>query len=171
MIKPKEGKCVDCPPGAPEKPLVDDRCQIHYWSYRSAVSREKKRLRYENDPEIARAKEELAGWFKYHISINRWICENCGISIPHYTDDICYSAQAHILPKKTFLSVSSNLDNHMTLGALYSACECHGRFDWSWEKAVTMPVWSLAVQRFQLFKHLLTPSEIGKLPEVFRPYL
>lgn len=36
-IKQKVGKCLDCPEGSPEKPLIAKRCNTHYWTYRASV--------------------------------------------------------------------------------------------------------------------------------------
>lgn len=41
-IKIKTGKCVDCPPDAPYRPLIAKRCQTHYKAYRAIVNTEKK---------------------------------------------------------------------------------------------------------------------------------
>ncbi len=38
MIKPKTGKCLDCPDNSPDKPLIAGRCASkHYWAYRAKV--------------------------------------------------------------------------------------------------------------------------------------
>ena len=41
-IKPKVGKCLDCPPDSKEKPLTAKRCLHHYWIYREEVNSAKK---------------------------------------------------------------------------------------------------------------------------------
>ena len=41
-IKPKVGKCLDCPPDSKEKPLTAKRCLHHYWIHRAEVSEAKK---------------------------------------------------------------------------------------------------------------------------------
>lgn len=41
-IKIKTGKCIDCPPDAPYRPLIAKRCQTHYKTYRARVNSEKK---------------------------------------------------------------------------------------------------------------------------------
>lgn len=40
-IKIKTGKCIDCPPDAPYRPLIAKRCQRHYKTYRACVNAEK----------------------------------------------------------------------------------------------------------------------------------
>lgn len=41
-IKIKTGKCLDCPPDAPYRPLIAKRCQTHYKAYRNQVNSEKR---------------------------------------------------------------------------------------------------------------------------------
>ncbi|MDR4892241.1 MULTISPECIES: hypothetical protein [unclassified Chryseobacterium] len=41
-IKIKTGKCLDCPPEAPYRPLIAKRCQAHYKAHRNRVNSEKK---------------------------------------------------------------------------------------------------------------------------------
>lgn len=41
-IKIKTGKCLDCPPDAPYRPLIAKRCQTHYKAYRNKVNSEKR---------------------------------------------------------------------------------------------------------------------------------
>lgn len=40
-IKIKTGKCIDCPPEAPYRPLIAKRCQIHYKTYRTQINADK----------------------------------------------------------------------------------------------------------------------------------
>lgn len=40
-IKIKTGKCLDCPPDAPYRPLIAKRCQAHYKIYRNQLNSEK----------------------------------------------------------------------------------------------------------------------------------
>jgi hypothetical protein len=44
VIKAKSGKCLDCSPNEPEKPLIAGRCQSHYWKHRSGQSKTKEAL-------------------------------------------------------------------------------------------------------------------------------
>lgn len=41
-IKPKIGKCIDCPQDSIEKPLTAKRCFHHYWIHREEVNSAKK---------------------------------------------------------------------------------------------------------------------------------
>lgn len=40
-IKIKTGKCIDCPPGVPYRPLIAKRCQSHYKVHRAKENAEK----------------------------------------------------------------------------------------------------------------------------------
>ena len=40
-IKPKKGKCLDCPEDSPDKYLIAERCEPHYWIYRKKVNANK----------------------------------------------------------------------------------------------------------------------------------
>lgn len=165
MLKLKTGICVDCPPGSPEKFLTAGRCQTHYWIYRRQVSA--KRVA-ERTPLLRSNKDELYKWFNHHNTYNKWVCENCGINLYPLSVHSASCCQAHILPKNHFKSVQSVLDNHLTLGdSLYHPCNCHDEFDSSWEKAQTMKVWPVALERFQKFMHLIAKSEYKRLPDPF----
>jgi hypothetical protein len=37
MIKPKIGKCIDCPENSHEKKLIAKRCELHYWQHRKKI--------------------------------------------------------------------------------------------------------------------------------------
>jgi 5-methylcytosine-specific restriction endonuclease McrA len=41
------------------------------------------------------------------------------------------------------------------MNSMYLCNDCHSEFDSSWEKAVKMPVWSRALNRFNKIKHLV----------------
>lgn len=104
-------------------------------------------------------------------------CENCGTWIPDKrrnkdnelvdTTDFYRAASAHVLPKREiygFPSVASNLDNLLILSA---SCGCHGRYDKSWEDAVTMKVFPKAIEIFKKLYPHIAKSELKNLPEVF----
>jgi 5-methylcytosine-specific restriction endonuclease McrA len=73
-------------------------------------------------------------------------CQNCQVWIHQLTT----TNIAHILPKAIFKEVGDNIMNSM-----YLCNDCHSEFDSSWEKAVKMPVWSRALNRFNKIKHLV----------------
>lgn len=163
MVKPKFGKCIDCPPDKPERYLIAGRCHNHYWQQRRLVSMGKSKERKEADP----SRKTLYAWFEYHTTHNNWICENCGEELHPYSPKVASSCQAHILPKEHFKSVQGVLENHMTLGDLQLSCFCHDEYDSNWKNAQAMPVFKIATERFLRFKHLILPQEVKKLPAVF----
>lgn len=80
-------------------------------------------------------------------------CENCKNKL--------YSVSkmnlGHILPKSIFKSVATNKDNLMLLCWI-----CHSNYDSSWKKAITMPCFKIAKERYNKFKPYI---------EEHRPYL
>jgi hypothetical protein len=113
----------------------------------------------------------LDQWFEYHIEHSDWICENCGSILQPKDEETMKSFQAHILPKNKFLSVATDINNRMLLGAITQPCSCHGQYDSNWNNAAKMPVFSIALERFPLFAHKLTDEEIRRLPEPFKMLL
>lgn len=155
------GICIDCPPGTPPRYLIARRCNSHYWRRRQQVSSKRTRERGPHKNGV------LGLYYDYHNENNLWLCENCDIQLNPFNPKVASSCQAHILPKGIFKSVQGCLVNHMTLGGLHQGCFCHDQYDSSWKKAQSMPVFSVARERFIQFKHLLLPQEIRKLPAVF----
>jgi hypothetical protein len=164
MIKRKFGICIDCPSDSPDRLLISDRCNIHYWKNRNKIHNQKKELILKNKPD---ENKTISDYFFYHNKNNNWICENCGTKLFPFDIKSASSCQAHILPKNIFPSVRSVIDNHLTLGGLYQNCFCHERYDSSWERAAGMKVFTLAKERFLKFKHLIHQDELKRLPEVF----
>jgi len=126
-------------------------------------------MKYRTEKQIKRRKEERKGlpdFYKHHISISKnRKCENCGLKIKNPgTKNI-----AHIIPKSRFKSVNDNLDNYLFLCSNFDRFDgkmgCHERYDKSWSSAMSMPVWKLAVERFNKFKHLIV--EKSRILEYF----
>lgn len=89
-------------------------------------------------------------------------CENCNAELgrPMFQTDK-REFVAHILPKKKnfggFPSVATNEDNVMFLG---TRCGCHPDWDSNGDKRKAMVCYPMAIERFNKFKHLLTPKEL-----------
>lgn len=62
-IKIKTGKCLDCPPDAPYRPLIAKRCQTHYRSYRAKVNAEK-------NPKVVKARKPIPKESKKRAVLN-----------------------------------------------------------------------------------------------------
>lgn len=168
MIRAKIGICVDCPPGAKPRPLLaKGRCQQHYWKNRQELSKAVQATRLYDPPYNTKDSSSLKKYFDFHTANARWICENCGTPLNPFNSQVANSCHAHILPKSLFRSIAGCLDNHMLLGGIHQACSCHGQFDSSWHNAFKMNVFTLAVERFHSFKHLIDPDEYKKLPDLF----
>lgn len=91
-------------------------------------------------------------------------CENCGGRIninylPHHNI-------AHIFPKQRFKSIATHADNRMFLCASKDGLKsCHEQFDSGYSTMVGMPVFEIAVKRFEKFKNEI--KESGKLFHIF----
>lgn len=80
------------------------------------------------------------------------VCQNCGCRI-----NASYNASwniAHILSKRTYKSVSTHEENRLFLCSSKdeSGNFCHEKFDSGLEERKSMPVFSLALQKFVKFK-------------------
>jgi len=70
-------------------------------------------------------------------------------------------AICHIIPKGKYPSIGTHLHN------FFLAClDYHSKFDSSWDKAVTMPVFAIAKTKFKLFKSCIT-EPISKIEKYF----
>lgn len=109
---------------------------------------------------------ELKKWFEYvagEIAKNP-TCWNCGAYIPK---EFYRHASAHILPKRKdygFPSVATHKMNFLVLGA---GCGCHSTYDRSFDDAVQMPVFPIALERFRLFADFIEESERFRVPSCF----
>jgi len=85
-------------------------------------------------------------------------CENCGTSVRNQLNSkdtwLWRGAIAHVLPKKTFISISNHAHNYMIL-----CLACHGQYDSSWKNASKMPCFAIAKKKYQLFKGCITESK------------
>lgn len=114
-------------------------------------------------------RRELKSWYEHGISISTWVCENCGDAIPNFSEEARYSAQAHLLPKHLFASVKTHPHNRLHLGNRFG-CNCHDKYDLSFENAIRMPVMEIAVVRFDKLIPHISSSEVRYLPTLFRQH-
>lgn len=72
-------------------------------------------------------REGYAEFYQKHVKIikdTKACCEECGTKLRGHVSEV-----AHILPKNLFKSVATNDDNVIYLCGMYSANECHNKFD------------------------------------------
>jgi len=75
-------------------------------------------------------KEERAGYsefFEKHVGIiksTKACCAECGAKLRGHVSEV-----AHVLPKNLFKSIATNDDNVIYLCGMYSANQCHNKFD------------------------------------------
>jgi len=178
MANYKTAICKKCGPNSQPKLIyAAGLCYTCYWLELKLRSF-KKSLAKKNSPKVLVnqninqiEKKGLQNWFLHHINNSGSTCENCGLPLNFMNNTIAFSCQAHILPKSIFKSVKANIYNHLTLGGLFQNCNCHGQYDTNWMNAEKMPVFSLAIERFVLFKNDIEKSELKSLPHIFSKYL
>lgn len=113
-------------------------------------------------PAKQKEKDEYSDFFKslYHkVPFN---CQNCRRALYALTNTQKKASCAHLLPKSVFKSIATNPDNIVFLGVdvFGASCDCHTIFDKSVEKRVKMPIYEVALKRYELLKPHLTPKEI-----------
>lgn len=111
-------------------------------------------------------KHKIDGLFEFMMEMVercRWVCDECGERCYTSAQEFQLSAQAHLLPKKTFRSVAKDPVNIKCLPAY--GCGCHIKYDKSWASARKMKVWP-QVEKIILEELIpkLTPAEYKKLP-------
>lgn len=119
----------------------------------------------------AEERKDLPAFFERAISLLRQkpICENCGCNINAYLHPV--NNCAHIVPKQHFKEVMAHPQNLMFLCTekdhpYDSPKSCHWEYDNSVKNRLSMPVFALAVRRFNSFKDKITStitSEINML--------
>lgn len=158
-IAQKFGRCIDCPNGSPEVPVVAGRCQKHYWPYRNKVNEEKRRNKPKNGQ-----KQELAIFFANQALQRPKCCEECGGILPTSPAWMVRATIAHILPKRPdfgFPSVATHPTNKMFL-----CIDCHTNFDNLGEIfIVKMKLLPVIRERVAILIPFLTPAELNKVPE------
>lgn len=113
----------------------------------------------------AESRKHLEEWFDSVIKVidKNPYCWNCG---KYIAQSFRRAACAHIIPKRKtygFPSVATHEMNYVVLGA---GCGCHSKYDNSWEDAIQMKVWPIAVERFKAFKEFIDEGELKNLPDV-----
>jgi hypothetical protein len=150
---------------------------------REAVAKEKKPLRKES-PKTAAAKAKereergdsgLDKYFEHHMKHAAPICMNCGLEARWLLEErysfLWRSCQAHVLAKKDgiggFPSVAANLLNHLVLFPHFAGlCNCHGKFDSSYENMAKMDIFPKAIDIINRLYPLIAKEERKYLPEI-----
>lgn len=117
----------------------------------------------------------LDKYFEYHMKHAAPICMNCGLEARWLLEEkysfLWRSCQAHVLAKKDgiggFPSVAANLLNHLVLFPHFAGlCNCHGRFDSSYEEMAKMAVFPKAMDIVNRLYPLIAKEERKYLPEI-----
>lgn len=162
MLQPKLGKCKDCPPDAPNKPLTAGRCNTHYWAYRAKVNADK--------PSAKAKKAKKADFNVFFASEMLNIpanCEECNADIRYWRGKFARMLIAHILPKRErggFPTVATHPKNRM-----FYCPDCHTDYDTKGvefaEQLKSLPIMR---ERFNEFKHLLSESDLQRVPSYLK---
>lgn len=89
-------------------------------------------------------------------------CQCCNKPLYAFSKVAKRSVSAHILPKANFESIKTNPNNIIFMGADYIGCpcSCHDRFDMNVDIRKSMPIYPLALERFELLKPHMTTAEV-----------
>lgn len=89
-------------------------------------------------------------------------CQSCNKPLYAFSKKAKRSVSAHLFPKAHFESIKINPDNIVFMGADYIGCpcSCHDRFDMNVDIRKSMPIYALALERFELLKPHMTTAEI-----------
>lgn len=170
-LKMKIGRCIDCDPDAPEKPIYSKkRCKFHYWKNNEKENAEKKKAKGQT-AKANETKKNLNIFFASQLLQTPDNCENCGASLQYLKNSkLRKSIIAHILPKREkygFPEVATHPQNRVFLCSI-----CHGDFDNKGEDfAPTMNCFNLICERFLLFSDQLNESSKQRLPFYFKDLL
>ena len=151
---------------------TDKRSAIQKHFQRNLNDNEKKNLRklQKTDANIEMVENVgLLDWFLEGMK-SEVVCENCGASNPNLKLEKYKkqwrSCQAHLLPKRHFISIRTHPLNRMVLGTGYSGlCNCHDEFDSNWDKASKMNIFKEVVRRFKILYPLIPQVEHKYIPQ------
>lgn len=90
-------------------------------------------------------------------------CENCSKPLYAYNKKAKRSVCCHLLPKSIFKSIATDEANIVFMGADFIGCpcSCHDQYDSNADKRSTMPIYTVALHRFETdLKFKLTPQEL-----------
>lgn len=131
---------------------------------RSCATIEDFKKNFSYNRESKEVDNNLFVWYGNRIKYAKRICENCGSDLSNYSTKDFHASIAHILPKSLFPSIATNKYNYLILGIW---CGCHSNYDSSWLKASKMDVFSIAKERFPLFRWGINQEEIRRIPSIF----
>lgn len=166
----KQKKTYQCTSCNQTFPSTRGKCICGEWNTIIEVEVAKKVYRLPKMSEKRKAQQSIPSvekisldtFFEYQstkaMTVGNSKCQNCGVSI---MNDLCSNeiwvqrrVLAHIIPKSKFISVSDHIFN-----CLFMCWQCHSYYDSSWSKAVNMPIFKLAIERYNQFKDLVTESK------------
>lgn len=174
-IAQKIGQCPDCVENNiyKEKPLIAGRCQMHYKVYRAKISKDRRTSRGAPQPKKATHLETVSALYDWFMDRGKELtgkCAHCRKKSSKGDPKYERFSVAHIFPKAYFPSVATHPSNFIEL--CFWDESCHTSYDQQGiEYLLDGPAWSLMVERFNTFEHLLTQEERGrKFYQQFKKY-
>ena len=161
MIKQKVGRCIDCPPGSEEQPLIAKRCNFHYWAFREKVNKDKPK-------NIAKKLQgKVMGiYFASQVLVMPERCEESGQLLPKSPAWMRKACIAHILKKRAdygFPSVAIH-----PLNRIFLHPDIHTNMDNLGERYILkMKSLPLMRERVKKLLPLLTADELNRVPWYF----
>lgn len=155
MIKPKIGKCADCPPGSSDKPLTAGRCNTHYWQHRAKVNAKKPAAKAKQEK-----KSELTVWYDDQLTMRPKCCENCSASLAASMVINPRTVVCHIIGKSHFPEVATH-----PLNRWFGCSECHDWYDKNPGEINHMPVFDIVRKRFLNFRDEVLMTNWYKIPD------
>lgn len=173
-IKLKVGQCIDCDDNEPKREIMAKRCvgppYYHHGRYKAAVYAENSRKRKVNKSAAIALDNDgmtLAQWYADKINMLPKHCENCGEYLNPYHPWGAHVYIAHIVPKRSFVSVCVDPYN-----LVYLCGDCHTNYDTKdSEYIITMNCWPVLIERFILFSHKIKQEELSGLQDCYRQYV
>lgn len=119
------------------------------------TQKEKKFYRIKNRTEKstekrAEERKEYPEFFVKHINYikeNNISCAECGDRLKGDSSNVC-----HLVSKSSNLEVATNNNNILYLCGLFSKNNCHSIFDSNFSNREKMKVFTLAVEKYKMFK-------------------
>lgn len=170
-IKAKVGKCIDCPKGVWDAPLIAGRCVTHYWRYRASLKADKTGKGARNSTILTKSAKDVQSkvmgtYFASQSLVMPKYCEESGVLLPTFPAWLKKSCMAHILKKREdygFPSVALHPQNMIFLHPdIHTNMDNLGR-----EYILKMKSLALMRERVAVLLPLLTPIELNRVPDYF----
>lgn len=114
-------------------------------------------------PEERQRRESLDDFFDRMALTMPFNCMNCGKPLYANTKKAKRAVTCHLFPKSKFESIATDEANIAFMGADFIGCpcNCHDRYDANSDIRVMMPIYQVALERFETdLKFKMSPEEL-----------